>query len=66
MFLIEVVEKVKTHILCSTISTKNRALYYIMWKKYGRTRQATDDNKLYCEAEEMRFARRISKQITGK
>jgi len=27
MFLIEVAEKVKTHILCSTISTENRAVY---------------------------------------
>jgi len=34
-------------------------------EKYGITRQAADE-KLYCEAEEMRFARRISKQITGK
>jgi len=34
MFQTEVVEKIKTHILCSvTFSSRNSAVYEIMWKK---------------------------------
>jgi len=32
MFQAEVVEKEETHILCSIIFLKNRAIYEIMWK----------------------------------
>jgi hypothetical protein len=36
----------KPRILCSVtfFSLENRAVYEIMWKKYCRTGQATDDN----------------------
>jgi hypothetical protein len=44
IFQAQVVQKIKTHILCTVILKKNRALYEIMWKKYGIARQATDDN----------------------
>ena len=45
MFQTKVVEKIKTHILCSVIFfSENRAVYEIMWKKYCRAVQATDDN----------------------
>ena len=37
--------KFKTHILCpETFFPENRAVYEIMWKKYGTAGQATDDN----------------------
>jgi hypothetical protein len=53
IFQIKVVEKIKTHILCSkTFYSRNRAVYEIMWKKYGTARQATDDNII----RRMRFA----------
>ena len=40
----KVVEKIKTHILCSiTFSSENRAGSEIS-EKYGGTRQVTDDN----------------------
>jgi hypothetical protein len=38
------VEKIKTHILYPITFPVNRAVYDIMWKKYGTARQATDDN----------------------
>jgi len=44
MFPREVVEKFKTHILCSVTLSRNRAVYKIMWKKYGTAGQARDDN----------------------
>ena len=40
----KVVQKIKTRILCSKTFPENRAIYEIMWEKYGRARQATDDN----------------------
>jgi hypothetical protein len=36
----------------NNVFLKNRVLYEIMWKKYGRDGQVTDDNTLRC----MRFA----------
>jgi len=33
MFQTKVVEKIKTHILCSITFSKNIAVYEIMWKK---------------------------------
>jgi len=41
-----VVEKIKTHILCSVavLFVKNRAVYEIEVQKYCRAGQATDDN----------------------
>ena len=42
MFQINVAEKIKTHILCSTLFL-NRAVYENV-EKYCRARQATDDN----------------------
>jgi len=45
MFQTKVVEKIKTHILYSTTFSENYDVYGIMWKKkYGRTRQVTDEN----------------------
>ena len=42
MFQTNVVEKIKTHILCSiTFFWKNRTVYEETWKKYGTTGQAT-------------------------
>ena len=43
MFQTKVVEKIKTHILCSVIF-ENLTVYEIMWKNYCRAGQATDDN----------------------
>jgi hypothetical protein len=44
MFQTKVVEKIKTHVLHSIAFSENRAVCEIIWKKYCRTRQATDDN----------------------
>jgi len=45
MFRAKVVEKIKTHILCSvTFFLEDRAVYEKTWKKYCRGTQATDDN----------------------
>ena len=44
MFHTKVVEKIKTHILCSVTFFGNRAVYEIMWEKYRRVGQTTDDN----------------------
>jgi hypothetical protein len=44
MFHAKVVDKIKAHILCSITFSENRVAYEIMWKKYGRARQATDDS----------------------
>ena len=46
MFKTKVVEKIKTHDLCSVPFHKNRDIYEIMWK-YGRDRQVTDDNIIW-------------------
>jgi hypothetical protein len=44
MFQTKVAEKIKTHILCSiTFSFENRAVYEIIWKKYCRAGQATQE-----------------------
>ena len=43
MLQTKVVEKIKTHILCSITFSENRAVYEIMWEKCGRAGQATDD-----------------------
>jgi hypothetical protein len=57
MFQTKVVQKIKTHILCSiTFSRKS----YRLWdnvENYGRARQATDDNII----RRMRFACWITK-----
>jgi hypothetical protein len=40
-----VVEKTKTGILCSiTFFPENPAVCGVKWEKYGRAREATDDN----------------------
>ena len=46
MFQTRVVEKVKTHTLCSVILffSENFAVYGIMWKNIVERGQATDDN----------------------
>jgi hypothetical protein len=44
MFQTKVVEKIKTHILCSVTFHENRAVYEIMWEKYCRAGQGTDGN----------------------
>ena len=28
--------------------SENRAVYETMWKKYGRARRATDENRMQC------------------
>jgi hypothetical protein len=43
MFQTKVVEKIKTHILCS-VTLENCAVYEIMGKKYCGVKQATVDN----------------------
>ena len=48
MFQTKVVEKIKTHILCSvTFFFENRAVCEIMWKKYCRVGQFTGDNIIW-------------------
>jgi len=37
MFHTKVAEKIKTHILCSIISSENRAVYEVMWKSTVET-----------------------------
>jgi hypothetical protein len=45
MFQANVVEKIKTHILCSIhFFYKNRAIYEIEVEKYGTARQAARDS----------------------
>jgi len=44
MFQTKVVDKMKTHILCSVTFLENRAIYEIMWKntmELGRIKMAT-------------------------
>jgi hypothetical protein len=44
MFQTNFVQKIKIHILYSIICfIENRAVYEIMWKKYGTAGQVTDD-----------------------
>jgi hypothetical protein len=54
MFQTKAVEKIKTHILCSIIffppPPENHAFYDLMWKKYGRAGQATDDNMTHAHS----------------
>jgi hypothetical protein len=57
MFQTKVVGKIKTHILRPIRVFENRAVYEIMWKKYGRDGQATNDNVV----RNMRFAWWINK-----
>jgi hypothetical protein len=57
MFLTKVVGKIKTHILRPIRVSENGAVYEIMWKKYGRARQATNDDVV----RNMRFAWWINK-----
>jgi hypothetical protein len=52
-----VTEKIETYISCSKTFSENRAVYERMWGKYGRARQATDDNTILLK----RFACRITK-----
>jgi hypothetical protein len=48
MFQTKVVEKIKTHILLSiTFLFENRAVYEIIWKKYSKSGEATDNNKAH-------------------
>jgi hypothetical protein len=52
-FQMKVAEKIKTHSLCSVTPTpENRAVYEVMWEKYGRARQVTDGDII----RRMRFA----------
>jgi len=45
MFQTEVIEKIKTHILCSVILfSENPAIYEIIWKNIVEQGQATDDD----------------------
>jgi hypothetical protein len=47
-FQIKVVEKIKTHILCSATFSENRAVYEIMWKNIVRLEGATNDKTIRC------------------
>jgi hypothetical protein len=50
MFETEVLETIKTHVLCSlqfSFSFENCAVHEIMWKKYCRAGEATDDNMIH-------------------
>jgi len=47
MFQTKVLEKIKTHILCSFFFLENPAVCEIIWKKYCRAGHATDDNAAY-------------------
>ena len=44
MFQIKVVEKIKTHILCSVSIFQKSCHLWDNVEKYGRAKQATDDN----------------------
>ena len=57
MFQKKVVEKIKTHILCSITLSRKSCPLLGNEKKYGTVRQATDDNITL----RMRFARSITK-----
>jgi hypothetical protein len=57
MFQTKVVEKTKTHILCSIALFRKSCRLWDNVKKYGRARQATDDNII----RRMRFACWITK-----
>jgi len=51
MFQAKVVEKIKTHILCSVNIYENRGFYEIMWKNYvegGRLQMAICRMHLAC------------------
>jgi hypothetical protein len=37
-------KKIHTHVLCPITFFLNRAVYELLWKKYCRAGQATDDN----------------------
>jgi len=50
-------ENKKKHILRPKTFSENRGVAYIMWEKYGWTRQATDDNKI----RRLRIACKITK-----
>jgi hypothetical protein len=43
MFKTKAVYKIKTHFMLNNFFPENRTVYE-MWKKNGRTRQATDDS----------------------
>jgi hypothetical protein len=44
MFQTEIIESIKTHTFQSIKFSENRTLYEIMWGKYDRATQATNDN----------------------
>jgi hypothetical protein len=46
MFQEKVVEKIKPHFVLNNFFF-NRAVYEIMWEKYCRAGQATDDNMVH-------------------
>jgi hypothetical protein len=47
----KILEEIKTQILCLVTFFENLSVYEIMWKKYGRAGEATDDNmqNAHCE-----------------
>jgi hypothetical protein len=57
MFHTKVVEKIKTHILCSVTFFQNPCRLWYNVEKFGRARQATDDNIIW----RMRFAYWVTK-----
>ena len=48
IFRIKVVEKMKTCIPISFFFFENRAVYEIIWEKYGRAGEATDNDITRC------------------
>jgi hypothetical protein len=59
MFQTKVVEKIKTHFLCSITFSRKSCRLWDNVEKYGRARQATDNNIIW----RMRFACWITKAI---
>jgi hypothetical protein len=62
MFQTKFVEKIKTHILCSVTCSRKAFRLWDNVEKYGRSRQATDDNTI----RRMRFACCITKATTHR
>jgi len=48
MFQTKVVEKIKTHILCSITSSENRAVYEIMWENIVEADRPHDTAHAHC------------------
>jgi hypothetical protein len=43
MFQTKGVDKIETHFTCHNVYSENRAVYEIIWEKYGRAVQTSDE-----------------------